>query len=513
MASVLLLAIIACLALYKAYKWSTYKPPGFPPGPPRIPIFGSYWIMLLLNHKHLHLAAEKLGKYYKTKLLGLWLGPFPTVVAHDHELIKDSIKRPEFDGKPDVFLARMRDPKEELRGIFFQEGELWKNQRWFMLRYMRDYGFGRRHDELEAQIDFETREFINLIKEGPKFEHENEYFKPGFAKLALAMAPSLLNSFFQVVLSERVPRENQADIFEVAKRSITFQYKADSYGKLLSIVPWLRHILPNQLTDEKTLRWSFEGLYKFMSNLINKQIQTYDPNHQRNFIDMYIKEMKAAEAKGEKVNGFFYEQFIFSLMDFFIPAITAIAAQMSLLLLTLVERPDVVKKMRKEIEHHVGSGRLPNLDDRPNLAYVEATIRENMRFDTPVPSGLPHKVLEDTELGGYKLEKDTLIIYSHYEMNMDKKLWGDPEVFRPERFLDNDGKLSLKADITIPFGAGKRLCAGETHARNLMFLYTAALVQNFNFHLPDVKLSELKKQTTTGIIKGVPPFWLRFEQI
>lgn len=42
-----------------------------------------------------------------------------------------------------------------------------------------------------------------------------------------------------------------------------------------------------------------------------------------------------------------------------------------------------------------------------------------------------------------------------YAFHSDPRLWGDPENFRPERFLDDNGKLCLKKDITLPFGAGK----------------------------------------------------------
>lgn len=39
---------------------------------------------------------------------------------------------------------------------------------------------------------------------------------------------------------------------------------------------------------------------------------------------------------------------------------------------------------------------------------------------------------------------------------MDRKLWGDPENFRPERFISEDGKL-LRPEALIPFGSGEKL--------------------------------------------------------
>lgn len=58
-------------------------------------------------------------------------------------------------------------------GIFFTEGAAWHEQRRFMLRYLRDFGFGRRFDELETEINDEISNFIDLLKNGPKYEHEN----------------------------------------------------------------------------------------------------------------------------------------------------------------------------------------------------------------------------------------------------------------------------------------------------------------------------------------------------
>lgn len=57
-------------------------------------------------------------------------------------------------------------------GIFFTDGALWHEQRRFALRNLRDFGFGRRHDELELELNDETLHLIDLLKNGPKYNFE-----------------------------------------------------------------------------------------------------------------------------------------------------------------------------------------------------------------------------------------------------------------------------------------------------------------------------------------------------
>lgn len=47
-----------------------------------------------------------------------------------------------------------------------------------------------------------------------------------------------------------------------------------------------------------------------------------------------------------------------------------------------------------------------------------------------------------------------MVITNLWSIHHDSDIWGDPEVFRPERFLDSRGLLKKK-DITLPFRAGK----------------------------------------------------------
>lgn len=144
------------------------------------------------------------------------------------------------------------------------------------------------------------------------------------------------------------------------------------------------------------------------------------------------------------------------------------------------------------------------------MPYTEATLREILRLETLVPSSVPHRSLRDTTLGGFHIPKDTIIIPGLFSLHNDKDIWGDPENFRPERFLNSKGNLNLKKDVSLPFGAGRRLCAGETFARNTMFLCIAALLQNFNIKPSDGKLPDLK-DTHCGLSRIPRDFWIRFE--
>lgn len=148
------------------------RPPNFPPGPPRIPYFDSYLIMLLVNYNHMHKAADALCKYYKTNILGLYFASTPTIIVNDEKTVKSALFTREYDGKPAMKLAMLRDPEFNLRGVFFTEGELWKEQRRFMLRYLRDFGFGRRYEDLELETRDEFKMFVDIVKNGPQYDHE-----------------------------------------------------------------------------------------------------------------------------------------------------------------------------------------------------------------------------------------------------------------------------------------------------------------------------------------------------
>lgn len=72
--------------------------------------------MMLSNFKYLHKAVWNFSKWYNSDIVGFYMGPFPVVAVHNAEGVKEVLQRPEFDGRPGIFVAQMRQPKNILSG-------------------------------------------------------------------------------------------------------------------------------------------------------------------------------------------------------------------------------------------------------------------------------------------------------------------------------------------------------------------------------------------------------------
>lgn len=78
-----------------------------------MPWFGSYIFMLILNHKHLHFAVDRICEFYKSTVIGLHLGSFPVIIINDLANLKKSLYHRDFDGRPDILMTKMRHPDFE----------------------------------------------------------------------------------------------------------------------------------------------------------------------------------------------------------------------------------------------------------------------------------------------------------------------------------------------------------------------------------------------------------------
>lgn len=72
------------------------------------------------------------------------------------------------------------------------------------------------------------------------------------------------------------------------------------------------------------------------------------------------------------------------------------------------------------------------------MPYVEAFINEVLRMVTIGALSIFHSTSEEIkDFHGYTLPKDCIVFGNFWEVHHDPEVWGDPEKFRPERFLQH----------------------------------------------------------------------------
>ena len=62
----------------------------------------------------------------------------------------------------------------------------------------------------------------------------------------------------------------------------------------------------------------------------------------------------------------------------------------------------------------------------------------------------------------------------------DPEIYPDPEEFKPERFLNDDGSVRDDPALSLAFGVGKRICPGRHHAEATIFIVTSSVLSVFN---------------------------------
>lgn len=122
--------------------------------------------------------------------------------------------------------------------------------------------------------------------------------------------------------------------------------------------------------------------------------------------------------------------------------------------LSLPESRHVQEKLHQEL---VEKEEMP-FDQLP---YLDAVIREGLRCFPPIPMSFPRYVPEGgRRLEGYYLPAKTIVSCQPWTIHKDPLIFPEPETFKPERWLEEDGKLERER-MFFAFSQGSRGCIGK----------------------------------------------------
>ncbi|KAF6160742.1 hypothetical protein GIB67_035943 [Kingdonia uniflora] len=113
-----------------------------------------------------------------------------------------------------------------------------------------------------------------------------------------------------------------------------------------------------------------------------------------------------------------------------------------------------------ELDDVVGKNKFVEETDIPKLIYFQAVIKEVFRLHPGVPLNIPRSSDEPCDIYGYHVPKNTIVFVNIWGITRDPKIWTDPYVFKPERFIGNDMDVKGQNFEILPFGAGRRSYVG-----------------------------------------------------
>ncbi|KAG5232949.1 flavonoid 3'-monooxygenase [Salix suchowensis] len=155
----------------------------------------------------------------------------------------------------------------------------------------------------------------------------------------------------------------------------------------------------------------------------------------------------------------------------------------------LIRHPHILARVQQELDSVVGRDRLVTELDLAQLTYLQAVVKETFRLHPSTPLSLPRIAAESCEIGGYHIPKGSTVLVNVWAIARDPDEWAEPLEFRPERFLPGGEKAEVDVKGNdfelIPFGAGRRICAGMSLGLRMVQLLTASLIHAFDWDLAD----------------------------
>ncbi len=134
----------------------------------------------------------------------------------------------------------------------------------------------------------------------------------------------------------------------------------------------------------------------------------------------------------------------------------------------LARHPEVLKRLRCEIDSVLGSKNRIDLEDLNKLNYLNCVYKETLRLWPPIPE-IARLVDTDLSVEGYKVPKNTWIEVSTYVSARQNQYFPSPNEFKPERFFveEKSGNYFNSIDnyTYFPFSLGPRSCIGQNFAK------------------------------------------------
>ncbi|XP_023333086.1 cytochrome P450 2C27 [Eurytemora carolleeae] len=357
---------------------SSVRPSNFPPGPINLPFVGS---AMILDVRNLTKSFSTLKKKYGD-IFSIYVGSTPVVVLNSYQVIKEAFDRHEFSGRPGNFSGTFF--QKGRTGISTTEGKHWKIQRDFLENYLNNLT-GAGHKAVEEVILDETTDLKSEFS-----KHEGEPVSVSYKTNI-----SILNVLWNVVCGRKLHSQQQEfqTVYECIDKITQFMSRA----AIFSFLPVLTKLLPESITCIERGRYYRNRFHEISEKWIQEHRQDYRGNRTGDLQDAYIKRINQGDDT-------FSEQGLAAMLrEIFIIGAESESVMMRWVFRILSCNPQVQKKIQAELEAVVGPKTEVKWENKDDLPYTMAVIKEIQRYADIAPTGLMHKTMCDVKIGEYTL--------------------------------------------------------------------------------------------------------------
>ncbi|KAB0348505.1 hypothetical protein FD754_013362 [Muntiacus muntjak] len=476
------LALVICITcLIFLFMWKKgHKGLGkLPPGPTPLPIIGN---LIQLNFKDIPASLSKLAKQYGP-VYTLYLGSQTTVVLHGYEAVKEALidQGDEFLGRGPIPII---DDTQRGYGIFFSNGDTWKQMRRFSLMTLRDFGMGKR--SLEERIQEEAQFLVEELRKS-----EAQPFNP-----AVTLSYATCNVICSILFNERFHYKDKTFHSLLDSINKNFNRVSSLWNQIYNLRPKLIKPVPG---EHRAFSKRLKDVHYFVLEKVKE--------HQKSMDQITLKTTLTEKENPE--SEFHLENLATCGSNLFSAGVETTTATLSYGFLLLMKYPEVQAKVHEEIDRVIGRTRSPCMKDKMKLSYTEAVLHEIQRYITLIPSNVAHAVVRDTKFRQYVIRKGTTVLPLLSSILYDCKEFPNPEKFDPGHFLDKNGSFR-KTKYFVTSSIGKRACIGEGLAQMELFLFLTTILQNFVLKPLEETKDIATKPIVTGLINMPPPFKLCF---
>ncbi|XP_062078743.1 cytochrome P450 71D11-like [Humulus lupulus] len=173
------------------------------------------------------------------------------------------------------------------------------------------------------------------------------------------------------------------------------------------------------------------------------------------------------------------------IFDIFGAGIETTATSVEWAMSEMMKNPRTMKKAQDEVREVFNKRGLVDETGLAEMNYLKSVVKESMRLHPIFPLLLPRESQEKCEINGYEIPAKTQTIVNSWVIGRDPRYWSEPESFKPERFLDSSIDSKGNNFDYLPFGGGRRICAGMSFGLHNVELSLALLLYHYDWILPN----------------------------